>query len=125
MGDQYYTFSSIFFYTGQNAFLLNGRYFNLEYGSNAPGAAQVFIDDGRLKQFWDQPERYYVVADRGQMAHLSTLLGLRPDETVASSGGKLLLTNHSFAVSTLVPSQLSLNFQASKPISASAGEWDR
>jgi hypothetical protein len=34
MGDQYYTFSSTIFYTNLllNALLLNGRYFNLEYG---------------------------------------------------------------------------------------------
>ena len=102
MGDQYYTFSSIFFYTGENALLLNGRYFNLEYGSNAPGAAQVFIDDAQLKQFWDEPERYYMVVDRGQMDRLDTLLTLHPDETVASSGGKLLLTNHPFSVSRLI-----------------------
>ena len=49
MGDQYYTFSSIMFYTNQDALLLNGRYFNLEYGSYAPGAPNVFIDDLELK----------------------------------------------------------------------------
>jgi len=35
--DQYYTFSSVFFYADvQNAKLLNGRVNNLEYGSYAP-----------------------------------------------------------------------------------------
>ena len=36
--DQYYTFSSIFFYTNRQALLLNGRVNNLEYGSYAPDA---------------------------------------------------------------------------------------
>ena len=31
--DQYYTFSSVFFYTDRRALLLNGRINNLEYGS--------------------------------------------------------------------------------------------
>ena len=36
--DQYYTFSSVFFYTNRRACLLNGRVNNLVYGSYAPGA---------------------------------------------------------------------------------------
>ena len=36
--DQYYTFSSVFFYSNRTALLLNGRVNNLEYGSYAPGA---------------------------------------------------------------------------------------
>src|SRR3989454_10214662 len=47
--DQYYTFSSIFFYTNRTALLLNGRVNNLEYGSYAPGAPSVFIDDSQFK----------------------------------------------------------------------------
>src|SRR6185503_10244630 len=34
--DQYYAFSSIFFYTNRDALLLNGRVNNLVYGSYAP-----------------------------------------------------------------------------------------
>ncbi len=49
----YYTFSSIFFYTNRSALLLNGRFNNLEYGSYAPGAPNVFIDDAQWKGFVD------------------------------------------------------------------------
>ena len=94
MGDQYYTYSSIFFYTGQNALLLNGRYFNLEYGSYAPGAADVFIDQAGLRQRWNEPGRYYLLADHQQMAQLTNLLGTTRCTLVAASGGKFLLTNH-------------------------------
>ena len=45
----YYTFSSIFFYTDRDALLLNGRFNNLVYGSYAPGAPNVFIDDAQWK----------------------------------------------------------------------------
>jgi 4-amino-4-deoxy-L-arabinose transferase-like glycosyltransferase len=94
MGDQYYTYSSIFFYTNQTALLLNGRYFNLEYGSYAPGAAAVFIDDVRFKELWNAPTRYYLVADRPQMAHIQGLLDPGRPNIVAGGGGKLLITNH-------------------------------
>lgn len=93
MGDQYYTYSSIFFYTNQDALLLNGRYFNLEYGSNAPGAAPVFIGDVDFKQLWDKPDRYYVVADHAQLPHFKSLLGTERLNIVATGGGKLLLTS--------------------------------
>ena len=94
MGDQYYTFSSIMFYTNEYALLLNGRYFNLEYGSNAPGAPPVFIDDARLRNAWLEPNRYYIVVDHAQLTGLDSLLGSANITTVASSGGKSVLTNH-------------------------------
>ncbi len=59
----YYTFSSVFFYTNANrdALLLNGRFNNLVYGSYAPGAPNVFIDDAQWKTLWLQPDRCYLV----------------------------------------------------------------
>ena len=54
--DQYYTFSSVFFYTNRTALLLNGRVNNLEYGSYAPNAPQnVFIKDPDLPALWASP----------------------------------------------------------------------
>jgi 4-amino-4-deoxy-L-arabinose transferase-like glycosyltransferase len=94
MGDQYYTFSSIFFYTGQDALLLNGRYFNLEYGSYAPGSPPVFINETNLKERWSESERYYLVADHNQITRLTGLLGKEQCTVLATSGGKFLLTNH-------------------------------
>ena len=93
MGDQYYTFSSIMFYTNQDALLLNGRYFNLEYGSYAPAAPPVFIDDVELKHLWLDPNRYYIIANHAQIPRLESLLGSAGTNMIASSGGKALLTN--------------------------------
>ena len=45
----YYTFSSVFFYTNRDALLLNGRINNLVYGSYAPGAPDVFINDATME----------------------------------------------------------------------------
>ena len=94
MGDQYYTFSSMMFYTNQNALLLNGRYFNLEYGSYAPNSPPVFIDDTQFKNLWLEENRYYVVASRSQVPIFENLLGPQQLNLVAASGGKFLLTNH-------------------------------
>jgi len=92
--NQYYTFSSVFFYTNRRALLLNGRVNNLEYGSYAPGAPQVFITDADLPARWRGPERYYLLAEGPAMDRLAKLLGADAIHRVASSGGKYLLTNH-------------------------------
>src|SRR6202023_658725 len=61
--DAYYTFSSVFFYVNRRALLLNGRQTNLEYGSYAPGAPNVFIDDAELARLWATPQRYYLLVE--------------------------------------------------------------
>jgi hypothetical protein len=93
--NQYYTFSSVFFYTNRTALLLNGRVNNLEYGSYAPDAPKdVFIKDGDLSNLWAQPDRYYLLAEGPQRARLERVVGKDKLLTVASSGGKFLFTNH-------------------------------
>lgn len=90
----YYPFSSVFFYTNRTALILNGRYNNLEYGSYAPGAPDVFIGDAQFQQFWEQPDRYYVLVFDAGVADLEKLVGSERLVEVAESGGKKLLTNH-------------------------------
>jgi hypothetical protein len=90
----YYAFSSVWFYTNRKVLILNGRYNNLEYGSYAPGAPDVFIDDSRVKTLWQEPARYYLVAEAGQAPRLESVLGEAQWNLLARSGGKILLTNH-------------------------------
>jgi 4-amino-4-deoxy-L-arabinose transferase-like glycosyltransferase len=90
----YYPTSSIFFYTDRTALLLNGRVLNLEYGSNAPGAADVFINDAKFATLWITQPRFYLVCAQTSLPRLQTLVGASNLEVVAQSGGKLLLTNH-------------------------------
>ena len=91
--DQYYTFSSVFFYTNRTALLLNGRVNNLEYGSYAPDAPRgIFLTDRDLPRLWAGPERYYLVAEAPRLPELRRLLG-RPLIPVKAAGGKFLLTN--------------------------------
>jgi 4-amino-4-deoxy-L-arabinose transferase-like glycosyltransferase len=96
----YYTFSSVFFYTNRAALLLNGRINNLVYGSYAPGAPDIFIDDPQWKDLWLAPERCYIVAKQSELPRFEKLVGREPLNIVAMSGGKLVLTNHPLEITT-------------------------
>jgi hypothetical protein len=89
----YYYFSSVIFYTGQDPLLLNGKFNNLEYGAAAPGAPAIFLTDSDFKDLWTSQNRYYLVASEQGAERIETLVGKERFETVATSGGKLLLTN--------------------------------
>jgi hypothetical protein len=90
----YYTFSSVFFYTGRDALLLNGRFNNLVYGSYAPGAANIFIDDEQWRAMWLEDSRCYIVASRSALPRFEKLVGSERLIVVADSGGKVVLSNH-------------------------------
>lgn len=90
----YYSFSSVTFYTNRDALILNGHFFNLEYGSYAPNAPDVFIDNGKFQQRWREPQRYYLLAYADRLDEFEKLVGREHLAVVASSGGKLVLTNH-------------------------------
>ena len=101
--DQYYAFSSVAFYTNQDVLLLNGRVNNIEYGSHAPGAPDVFLDDAGLRRLWDGPETVYLATFVERVGALSServgalsseRVGALPaGRVVAAAGGKLLLSN--------------------------------
>jgi Dolichyl-phosphate-mannose-protein mannosyltransferase len=91
---QYYTFSSIAFYTNRTELLLNGRWNNLEYGSYAPGSPRVFINDVEFKRLWLNPARYYLVTKLSALPRLSQLVGEERLNLVAMEGGKALYTNY-------------------------------
>lgn len=91
--DQYYAFSSVFFYTNRRGLLLNGRVNNLVYGSYAPGAPQVFIDDAEFQKRWAGAERYYLVAADAARPRLEGQVGRASLRVLAAAGGKYLFTN--------------------------------
>ena len=93
--DQYYTFSSVFFYTNRRAYLLNGRVNNLDYGSYAPDAPQdVFIDDAEFRRLWNSEARYYLVVEGPKAERLEQIAGKDLFHVKQFSGGKYLFTNH-------------------------------
>jgi 4-amino-4-deoxy-L-arabinose transferase-like glycosyltransferase len=92
--DAYYAFSSVFFYTGRTALLLNGRNNNLEYGSYAPGASDIFIDDARFVSLWSRADRYYLLSYGTDIPHLEQLVGHSNLHVVAQDSGNYLMSNH-------------------------------
>jgi hypothetical protein len=108
----YYTFSSVFFYTNRDAQLLNGRINNLVYGSYAPGAPDIFLNDAQWKDMWNAPDRVYLVASRSALPRLENLVGNAKLNVVAESGGKLVLTNLPCCGAA---------FQAADPLSSGSG----
>lgn len=96
----YYPTSSVFFYTNRTALLLNGRLNNLVYGSYAPGAPDVFIDDSQFRELWRGPKRNYLVAPEEVIPSIRQLVDDQGWNVVASSGGKVLLTNQPLPANT-------------------------
>src|SRR5258708_958851 len=92
--DAYYTFSSVFFYANRQALLLNGRKTNLEYGSYAPEAPHVFIEDKDFAELWSRPQRYYLLIEGPALPRIESLVSKPALHIVRQSGGKFLLTNH-------------------------------
>lgn len=90
---EYYTFSSLFFYTEDKTLMLNGRYFNLEYGSYAPDAPQVFIDDADFRRLWQEPQRTYLAILDEDFPKVEKLVGRDRLQRVAASGGKSIYSN--------------------------------
>ncbi|MGO9228997.1 MAG: ArnT family glycosyltransferase [Bryobacteraceae bacterium] len=88
-----YPFSSVIFYADRDALLLNGRRQNLAYGSYAPGAPDVFLDDAGWKALWLKAGRCYLVTKEAQLPRLEGLVGASALHLVVASGGKLLLSN--------------------------------
>ncbi len=89
----YYAFSSVFFYTGRTALLLNGRKDNLEYGSYAPNAPDIFIDDRKFVTLWSGPGRCYLLVWGTEKPRLDKLVGSDALHVVAENSGNYLLTN--------------------------------
>jgi 4-amino-4-deoxy-L-arabinose transferase-like glycosyltransferase len=92
--NQYYTFSSVFFYAGNpRALLLNGRVNNLEYGSYAPGAPAVFLDYEQFAERWKSPARHYLVIEGPALKNAQKWAGRPNLHLVLASGGKMLYSN--------------------------------
>jgi hypothetical protein len=91
--DPYYEMSGIFFYSNRTALILNGRVNNLEYGSYAPGAPNVFIDNAGFVQRWLSSDRWYVASEDEKAQRLRDLVGSGTLHPISSAGGKTIYTN--------------------------------
>ncbi|HUK91423.1 MAG TPA: glycosyltransferase family 39 protein, partial [Blastocatellia bacterium] len=93
VADPYWEFSSVFFYADTSGLMLNGRRNNLEYGSYAPGAPDVFIGDDEFVRIWKGSNLCYLAADEKKLSHLQELVGEASLHQVSESGGKYLFKN--------------------------------
>jgi 4-amino-4-deoxy-L-arabinose transferase-like glycosyltransferase len=103
----YYSFSAVPFYTGIQPLILNGRINNLEYGSYAPDAPKVFIENADFVRIWSRPKRVYAITDIQNRHALEALVGKDHLIPIASGGGKQLLTNQPLPNSGSAPNPAS------------------
>ena len=85
--------SSLFFYSEDHALLLHGRRVTLEYGSNAPGAPPVFINDDDFARLWSMPERYYLAIGDNALPVVEKIVPGSRLHLIKESGGKSLFDN--------------------------------
>ena len=93
VNDEYYAFSSIFFYTDYQGLLVNGRVNNLEYGSYAPDSPHVFVTPDDVEKLWNGPELCYLVTDGVKFRRIEERVGAENLHPILERGGKMLLTN--------------------------------
>ena len=84
--------STLLFYTRQPAHFVNGRVNGAWFGSFWPDAPAVFDDDASLDRLWAGPRRIFLLTYT-PAARTSSLSPFGPVRTLASAGGKSILTN--------------------------------
>jgi hypothetical protein len=84
--------SSLIFYTGQQVHLINGRVNGLWYGSFWPDAPPIFETEDSLHQLWTGPGRIFLLT-YNPTTRTRDLNPYGAVHTLASAGGKTILTN--------------------------------
>ncbi len=86
------TGSTLIFYTHQQVHLINGRVNGLWYGSFWPDAPAIFETESSLHQLWASPRRIFLFT-YNPTARIEDLTPFAPVHTLATAGGKTVLTN--------------------------------
>jgi 4-amino-4-deoxy-L-arabinose transferase-like glycosyltransferase len=84
--------STLIFYTRQQVHLIHGRVNGLWYGSFWPDAPAIFETESSLRQLWASPRRVFLFTYKPE-ARIEDLAHIAPVHTLASAGGKTVLTN--------------------------------
>jgi 4-amino-4-deoxy-L-arabinose transferase-like glycosyltransferase len=84
--------STLLFYTGQPVHLVNGRINGPWFGSFWPDAPAVFETDDSLRRLWAGPRRIFLLTYHPEQ-RVPDLARFAPVQTLASAGGKSILTN--------------------------------
>ena len=85
--------STLVFYTRQQVHLVNGHVNGLWYGSFWPDAPHVFETNSSLHQLWSSPRRIFLFTYNPTQRQ-QDLAPFGTVHTLASAGGKTILTNH-------------------------------
>jgi 4-amino-4-deoxy-L-arabinose transferase-like glycosyltransferase len=85
--------SSLIFYTGEQVHLINGRVNGLWYGSFWPDAPPIFETEESLRQLWAGRRRIFLFT-YNPTTRTQNLNPYGAVHTLASAGGKTILTNH-------------------------------
>jgi 4-amino-4-deoxy-L-arabinose transferase-like glycosyltransferase len=85
--------STLIFYTRQQVHLINGRVNGLWYGSFWPDAPAIFETDDSLHTLWASPRRIFLFT-YNPATRQKDLAQFGQVQTLASAGGKTILTNH-------------------------------
>ena len=84
--------STLLFYTRQPVHFVNGRVNGTWFGSFWPDTPAVFDDDASLDRLWAGPQRLFLLTYT-PTARSASLSPFGPVRTLASAGGKSILTN--------------------------------
>jgi 4-amino-4-deoxy-L-arabinose transferase-like glycosyltransferase len=85
--------STLIFYTGQQVHLLNGRVNGLWFGSFWPDSPRIFETENSLHQLWASPRRIFLFT-YNPTTRIQDLSPHGAVHTLASAGGKTILTNY-------------------------------
>jgi len=67
--------SSVIFYTGRQALLVNGKSSSMLWGSHYPDAPKIFLDDNGLISQWGMGNRKFLVVSEDDGPHVAALIG--------------------------------------------------
>lgn len=95
--------SSVSFYTHRKAWIVNGRYNNLELGSYYPDCPRIFLTDVDFPAFWNSPERTFLVVPPEQREKAAERMPKDHTWVLIEEGGKIVYVNQ-----PLTPGQKSL-----------------
>ena len=84
--------STLLFYTGEPVHLVNGRINGPWFGSFWPDAPAIFETDESLRQLWSGRRRIFLLTYHPDQ-RIPDLARFAPVHTLASAGGKSILTN--------------------------------
>lgn len=86
--------SGVAFYTDRQLLLWNGRYNNLEAGSQYADAPHIFLTDPEFLALWAGPKRLFLFVPSEQRAAAAQRLPAARSYLLAESGGKAVYANH-------------------------------